>query len=96
MFDTTVIEEREKLKKNLLIVEVIMAVDDCEHLLIKLIEEFVHHVGEVEFAAQKVSFEFHKKLTENVRVLLVDNPVGLLEHLMEAIARLREKRLEEF
>jgi hypothetical protein len=73
-----------------------MAVDDCEHLLIKLIEKFVHHVGEVEFAAQKVSLEFHEKFAENIRVLFVDHAVCLLEHLMETVAGLREKGLEEF
>jgi hypothetical protein len=73
-----------------------MAVDDCEHLLIKLIEKFVHHVGEVEFASQKVSLKFHEKFAEHVRILLVDDSISLLEHLMETIAGLREKRLEEF
>lgn len=73
-----------------------MAVDDGEHLLIKLIEEFVHHVGEVEFAAQKVPLKFHEKFAEHVRILLVDHAISLLEHLVETIAGLREKRLEKF
>lgn len=74
----------------------IVAVDDGEHLLIELIEELVHHVGEVEFAAQKVAFELHEQLAEHVRVLLVNHSVGLLEHLVEAVSGLREQRLEEF
>lgn len=64
----------------------IVAVDDGEHFLIKLVEEFVHHVGEVEFAAEKVAFELHEQLAEHVRVLLVDDSVRLLEHLMEAVS----------
>lgn len=74
----------------------IVAVDDGEHLLIELIEELVHHVGEVEFSAQKIAFELHKQLAEHVRVLLVNHSVGLLEHLVEAVSGLREQRLEEF
>lgn len=74
----------------------IVAVDDGEHLLIELIEELVHHVGEVEFAAQKVAFELHEQLAKHVRVLLVNHAVGLLEHLVEAVSGLREQRLEEF
>jgi hypothetical protein len=75
---------------------VIVAVDDCEHLLIKKIEELVHHFGEVEFAAKKVSLEFDEKVTEHVRVLLVDHAVGLLEHLMETVTGLCEKLLKKF
>jgi hypothetical protein len=73
-----------------------MAVDDGEHFLIKLIEEFVHHVGEVEFAAQKISFEFHKQLAEHIRILLVNYAICLLEHLMETVSRLRQQQLKKF
>lgn len=74
----------------------IMAVDDCEHLLIKNIKEFVHHVGEIEFAAEKISLKLNEKVTEHVRILFVNYAVSLFEHLMEAVTRLREKRLKEF
>lgn len=73
-----------------------MTVDDCEHFLIKLIEEFVHHVGEIELATEKIPFEFHKQLAEHIRVLLVNHAVSLLEHLVEAISGLLKKRFEEF
>lgn len=74
----------------------IVAVDDGEHLLIELIEELVHHVGEVELAAQKVALELHEQLAKHVRVLLVNHSVGLLEHLVEAVSGLSEEGLEEF
>lgn len=73
----------------------IVTVDDGEHLLVQLVEEFVHHVGEIEFTAQKISFELDEQLAEHVRVLLVDDSISLLEHLMEAVSRLREQRFEE-
>ena len=73
-----------------------MAVDDCEHLLIKNIEEFVHHVGEIEFASEKISLELNEEVTEHIRILFIDYAVGLLEHLMETVTRLREKRLKKF
>lgn len=73
----------------------IVAVDDGEHLLIELIEEFVHHVCEVEFAAQEISFKLHEELAEHIRVLLVNHSVSLLEHLVEAFPGLRKKRFEQ-
>ena len=72
----------------------IVTVDDCEHLLIKNIEEFVHHVSEIEFAAKKISLKFNEKVTEHIRILLVDYTIGLLKHLMKTVTRLREKRLK--
>lgn len=37
--------------KNLLIVKMIVTVDDGEHFLIKLVEEFIHHVVEIDFSS---------------------------------------------
>lgn len=88
--------DKTKNRENLLIVKVVVAVDDGEHLLVELIEELVHHVGEVEFAPQEISFQLHKQLAEHVRILFVDHTVRLLKHLMEAIPRLRQQCFEEF
>lgn len=63
-----------------------MTVDDDEHLLIKLVEEFVHHIGQIQLATKEIAFKLHKQLTEHVRVLLVNYSIGLLEHLVEAIS----------
>jgi len=68
-----------------------VAVDDGEHLLVELIEELVHHVGEIDFATQKVALQHREQFTEHVRVLLVDNAVRLLEHLMKAFLGLRQQ-----
>lgn len=74
----------------------IVAIDDGEHLLVKKIEEFVHHVREVEFSPEKITFELHKKVAKHVRILFVDDTVGLLKHLMEAVTGLCKKLLEKF
>lgn len=92
-FDTTVIED---FQDNLLLVEVVVTVDDCEHLLIKNVEEFIHHFGEVKFSSEEISLKLDEKVAEHVRILFVDNTVGLLEHLMKSIAGLRKKRFKKF
>lgn len=71
---------------HLLIVKVIVAVDNGEHFLVELIEKFVHHVGEVELAAQEVAFKLHKQLAKDVGILLVDDAIRLLKHLMKTIS----------
>lgn len=63
----------------------IVAIDDCEHFLVELIEELIQHFGEIETTAQQISFEFDKQLTEHVRVLLVEKSIRLLEHIVEHI-----------
>jgi hypothetical protein len=73
-----------------------VAIDDGEHFLVKLIEKFIHHVGEIQFASQEVSLKLDKQIAEHIRVLLVNHSVSLLEHLMEAVSRLRKECLEEF
>lgn len=71
---------------HLLIVEVIVAVDNGEHFLIELIKKFVHHVCQVELAAQEVTFKLHKQLAKDVGILLVNDAIRLLKHLMKTIS----------
>ena len=68
-----------------LVVKFELTVHDCEHFLVQYVEERIHHVGQVGFAARVVRFQFDEKIGKHVRILLVDHTVRPLEHLVKVV-----------
>lgn len=81
---------------QIFLVENVLRVEHCEHLVVQYAEETVHHHVEVCIASCVVPLQLLKQLFKDVRVLFVDHAVRTLEHRMELFARLLQQPPEEF
>jgi len=75
----------------LLFIKAVLAVDDLEHLLIEGIEELLKHPVETRPPFDEVRLEVLEQVGEDVLVLLVDDPVRPLEHVVELFFRARQQ-----
>lgn len=80
---------------QVLLVESILGVYHGEHLLVEEDEEVVHGLRELDAPFGVVQLELREEVGEDPRVLQVDDPVGLLEHLVELLLGLGHYVLEE-
>lgn len=81
---------------NLLVIKRVLAVDDLEHLLVQIIEELLERPVQARPALDKVRLEVLEQVGKHVLVLLVDDSVGALKHLVELFLRARQQIVEEF
>lgn len=79
------------------LVESILRIQHGEHPLVELGEELPEGLLEVDPALLVVGLQILEEVGEHVRVALVENAVGLLEHQVEVVLRVlkqvREKTL---
>lgn len=73
---------------HVLVVELVLRIQHLEHALVEDREEVVQHVGQLRVALVVVALQLAEEVREHLRVLHVDQPVGLLEHLVELLLRL--------
>ena len=68
---------------NLRVVEAVLSIEDGEHSLVESAEELSERILQVDLAVVVVVLEVSKEVYEDVRVSLVDDPVRLVEELVE-------------
>lgn len=73
----------------------VVGVDDSEHLLIEGVKEALHGVHEVYFTLGVVVFQLLKQVSEHKRVLLVNDAIRALKHVMKPSLSIRQHLLEE-
>lgn len=65
------------------VVELVLGVDDREHLLVENAEKGVHRVRELHVSFAVVRLELSEEIHEDLSVLHIDHSVRLLEHFVE-------------
>ena len=88
--------ERTFVQFHLRIVEAVLGVEHDEHPLIELTKKLLQGVLEVDVAAVVVILEVFEEVDEDVRVALVNDPVGLLEELVKLQLGVGQQIGEEF
>ena len=78
------------------LVEGVLGVEDREHALVEMAEEFPQCLFEIHVAVLVIGLQVLEEIRENVRVAFVEDPVGLLEHEVEVPLRVGEQLSEEF
>ncbi len=81
---------------DLPLVEGVLGVEDREHPLVEMAEEFPQGLFEIHVAVLVIGLQVLEEIRENVRVAFVEDPVGLLEHKVEVSLRVGEQLSEEF
>lgn len=73
----------------------VVGVDDGEHLLVEGVKEALHGVHEVYFTLGVVVFQLLKQVSEHKGVLLVNDAIRALKHVVKPSLGIRQHLLEE-
>lgn len=73
----------------------VVGVDDGEHLLVEGVKEALHGVHEVYFTLGVVVFQLLKQVSEHKGVLLVNDAIRALKHVVKSSLGIRQHLLEE-
>ena len=84
-----------KNRRQLLVVESELGVEDGEHALVEGGEEVIHGFLQVQFAARVVLLQVAEQVGEHFAVLLVQNAVRPFEHVVKVAFRVLQQLLEE-
>ena len=68
---------------HLLAIKAVLRIENTEHSLIQLREEFLQGVLQIHISILVVGLEVFEEVGKHVRISLVENSVGLLEHKVE-------------
>lgn len=81
---------------RLLVIEAELGVQHAEHALVEGTEEVVHGLFEIDLALRIIVLQVTEQIGEDLAVLLVQNAVRALEHVVKVTLRVLEQLTEEF
>ncbi len=82
--------------QSLLVIEAELCVEDGKHSLIECRKEVIHGFFQVQFSFRIIVFQIPEEIRKDFTILLVEDAVGSLEHVVEITFRVLQKFSEEF